>query len=218
MNITATQMKLARTLLDWTQEQLGQKVGLSKSSIVKIESGKSFPKKHDYDVIVSTFRENGVEFLEGNGVRERQAIISRYHDIEGFKQFMDDVYNSAFEYGGDICLYNSKPSLWIKYLGQDWYDKHNERMAQLGDRVRIRITVAQDESNFILDIAEHRWLLKDKWQSKVFYAYGPKLGFVDFSGGTVHITVFEEKEFAESFKIMFDAVWDHETKPTEIEK
>ena len=211
MHVTPKQIKLARIALDWTQSELATHAGVSKDTIVKIEKERAKPQQVTYEKIVQALRGGGIEFLENNGIRERQTNIERYDGVDGFRDFMDDVYKVARECGGDICLLNSRPSLWLRLLGEDWYAMHSRRMAALGDRVRVRIIVEKGERDFILSFAEHRWSLKDRWRGKVFYVYGPKLGFLDFRENRIQITVLEEAEFSESFKIMYDVVWERET-------
>lgn len=212
MQITTKQIKLARIALDWTQSELAAHAGVSKDTIVNMETGKNAPRHESHQKVVEALRAGGIEFLENNGIRERQDYIHRYKGVEGFRDFMDDVYETAREHGGDICLMNSKPGLWHKLLGKDWYESHARRMAELGDSIRVRIIVEEGEEEFVLGSAEHRWFSRDKWRGRIFYAYGPKLGFLNFRDNEVCITVLEEEDFAESFKIIFDVVWEHETK------
>jgi len=211
MHITPKQIRLARIALDWTQAEFAKRAGVSKDTILKIEKEHSEPQQITYRKVIDVLRQGGIEFLENNGIRERGTHVERYDGVEGFRAFMDDVYAVAKQYGGDICLLNSKPSLWYKFLGKDWYAMHSRRMSALGDHVRVRIIVEKGERDFILSTAAHRWSLKDRWRGKVIYAYGPKLGFLDFRGDAIQITVLEEAEFSESFKIMYDVVWERET-------
>lgn len=213
MHVTPKQIRLARIALDWTQSELARRAGVSKDTVVKVEKERTRPQQVTHEKLVETLRAAGIEFLEANGIRERQTHVKRYDGVDGFRAFMDDVYAVAKQHGGDICLLNSKPRLWREILGADWYAMHSRRMAALGDRVRVRIIVERGERDFVLSFAEHRWSRNDRWRGKVFYAYGPKLGFLDFRGDGIHITVLEEAEFSESFRIMYDVVWERETTP-----
>lgn len=218
MQITIKQIKLARISLGWTQLELANRSNVNKGTIVNLEKGNKNPDTETVEKIANALQKGGIEFLNHNGIRDRQDIIHRHEGVNGFKAFMDDVYETVSEQGGDICLFNSKPSLWYKYLGEDWYSMHRQRMADLGDKIRVRIIVEEGEQDFILEAAEHRWFSRDKWRGRIFYAYGDKLAFLNFREEKIHITVFEEADFTESFKIMFDVVWDNETKQPEESK
>jgi len=219
--ITPTQALLARTMLRLSQKEAAAQLDMAHATLSNIENGQSDPPASRMLALQAFYERAGIAFIDGEGVCWRQSAVVRYHGVEGFRSFMDDVYETAKIHGGDICLFNSRPRLWTEHLGAEWYEGHRKRMAALGDHIRVRITVEKGEDAFILSSAEHRWLQRDQWRGKIFYAYGPKLGFLDFSSGAVHITVLEESDFAESFKIMFDVVWEHETqkhKPTKNTK
>ena len=215
--ISPMQALLARKLLKLLQQDVGNHLGTSHVTISKIEQGAIDPPASRLRQLQEFYESRGVEFLEGNGVRERQRYTRRFEGVDGFRAFMDDVYETAREYGGDICLFNSKPGMWHRWLGEEWYAMHSRRMSELGDHIRVRIIVQKGESNFILNFAEHRWCSRMDWREKVFYAYGPKLAFLDFSKDDVQILVLEQSDFAESFRLLFDIAWEHETLPAEAE-
>lgn len=207
--ISSLQALLARTMLGFSQKYVGSKLGMAHTTVSRIEKGEGDTPVSRLVKLQRFYENEGVEFLEGNGVKERRSYLQHYHGVEEFRAFMDDVYETAKEFGGDICLFNSKPSIWLKLLGEDWYAMHSKRMKTLGSKIRVRITVEEGEQLFILNFAEHRWFTKDFWKGKVIYAYGPKLGFLDFSENSVHIMVLNQSDFAESFKVLFDIAWQH---------
>ncbi len=207
--ITPLQALLARTMLGYSQKYVGLQLSMAHTSVSRIENGEGDTPASRLLKLQRFYEQEGVEFTDGNGVRERRSYLQHYHGVEEFRAFMDDVYFTAKEYGGDICLFNSKPGIWLKLLGKNWYAMHSNRMEALGDKIRVRITVQEGDQFFILGFAEHRWFPQDFWKEKVFYAYGPKLGFLDFSGNSVHIMVLQQQDFADSFKILFDIAWEH---------
>lgn len=210
--ITSTQVLLARTMLKLSQKEAASQLGISAPTLSQIESGETDPPRSRFQQIQEYYESQGVEFIEGNGIRERQTYIQKYSGLDGFRSFMDDVYETAKEYGGDICLLNSKPRIWHELLGEEWYEMHSRRMKSLGNKIRVRITVEEGEEFFVLDSAEHRWFSRDSWKEKVIYAYGPKLGFLDFSNNDIHIILLNQSDFADSFRIIFDMVWESVAK------
>ena len=207
--ISSLQALLARTMLGFSQKYVGAQLGMSHTNVSRIEKGEGDTPASRLLQLQRFYENEGVEFTDGNGLKERRSYLQHYHGIEEFKAFMDDVYATAKQYGGDICLFNSKPAIWLKLLGKDWYAMHSKRMEALGDKIRVRITVQEGEDFFILGFAQHRWFKEDFWKGKVIYAYGPKLAFLDFSKNSVHIMVLQQEDFADSFKILFDIAWHH---------
>ncbi len=211
-SVSHDQLRAARALLDFDQKDVAEESGINVNVISRIERGEVNPQERTREKLLSFYQQAGIEFVEGDGVRRRRPYVQMHRGAAGFRAFMDDVYETAKAHGGDICLFNSKPSLWHDWLGEEWYAMHAARMKALGKRIRVRIAVPGGEKDFILDTAEHRWLKKELAQKKIFYAYGPKLAFLDFEAGDVQIVVFTQSEFAEIFRAMFDIAWERETR------
>ena len=209
MHISTKQAAMARSNLNLDGKEVAEKTGIAATALHRFERTGVGVSKEKLLILKSFYENLGLEFTDHNGVREQPEENRKYIGIDGFRLFMDDVYETARDMGGDICLFNSKPSLWIKYLGQEWYDMHSKRMEKLGDTINVRITVQEGETDFVLNLAQHRWLPKLKWKEKIVYTYGNKLAFLDFSNKEIKIVVMNSPEFSESFKILFDISWDN---------
>jgi transcriptional regulator with XRE-family HTH domain len=64
MTITAAQLKAARQLLDWSQDDVAGASGLETSTIVHFEHGKRVPDREALADIQKTMEAAGVEFVE----------------------------------------------------------------------------------------------------------------------------------------------------------
>ena len=214
--ITPTQMRAARAILDISQAEAAKLLGIAPNTLSKIESGQADPPTSRVAEIQKFYEDRGIEFTEGDGTRRRQSYVHRYAGIEGFRAFMDDVYETSKKYGGELCLFNTQPSLWHKYLGKEWYQMHTARMGEIHPPLRVRIAIREGDDSFIFPIAEYRWIPKDKWKDKTFYAYGPKLGLLNFKGDEdIEILVINEAEFADSFRVLYEMAWQNETVPVQ---
>jgi transcriptional regulator with XRE-family HTH domain len=100
--ITALQIKAARGLLEWSQENLAAIARLSPATIRKIERGLS-AKKATLDRIRDTFQRHGVEFLFSNGVRQTAKGLKDYVGSESCVHFFNDVI-AAVKEGGQFRL------------------------------------------------------------------------------------------------------------------
>ena len=215
--ITGKQCRAARALLDLTRDKLAELVKNPARNAIKNFEAQEKASKKSIENLKIFFENRGIEFLPNNGVAFKPEIRT-YQAAEGFRLFMDDLYETARDTGGDICLFNSNPSLWIKHLGQDWYDMHAERMAALGDRINVRITLEEGKTDFILDIAQHRWVPELEWKEKIVYVYGDKLAFLQFPDDDVKILVLHSEGFAEAFRKMFDITWKNAAVPPRQEE
>jgi len=74
--LSPAQCRAARGLLDWSQEQLAQASGLSRSTVRDFESGRHDPHRGSLALILQTLAAQGVELIAaadgmGEGVRFR---------------------------------------------------------------------------------------------------------------------------------------------------
>lgn len=206
---TIEQIRAARALLGWSQHDLAEKADLSQTGIARIENGTNQPNTKTLEKIKSAFDAADIEFLGSSGLRKKSGEVKTYRGADGLKEFMSDVYMVAKEQGGDFCLHNAKPDNWVKWLGQDWFKMHAERMSTLGDKIRFRITAEEGNKNLISSsFAEYRWFPKELFNEQCIYAYGNKLGFVSFGTEDVLIRVLEDKDFCNGFRVLFNIAWE----------
>lgn len=209
MLTSGKQIAAARQLLGWSQADLADKAGISKPSIIRMEK-ELHSVKHEVQHSVETiFDRNGIEFTH-RGVQEKSYSIKHFYGSDGFRDFMWDVYNTSCEMGGPICLYNARPFYWYKWLGKEWYDDHAKRMASLGSKIQFHAISQENDDMFIANsFGEYRWLSKDLFLDKSFYAYGNKLGFLNFEKESLNIFVVEHEDFAKAFRVLFDIAWEY---------
>lgn len=208
--ITPEQLRMARAKLNYSQGYVAEKLGIAHTTLSKIEKGESDSPLSRINDIREFYENEGLEFIEDNGVREAKAYVRRYNGTEGFRAFSDDVYQTVSKTGGELCLYNAIPQNWIKFLGKEWYATHNKRMTDLGHKIRVKITACEGETGFIsTDFAEYRWFPKELFNKRAFYAYGDKLGFLNFEEEDVQILVLQQEEFTKGFRVLFNIAWDH---------
>lgn len=206
---TIEQIRAARALLDWSQSDLADHAGLSQTGIARIENGTNQPNTQTLNKIEAAFKNADIEFLGSSGLRRTSGESRTYKGTEGFRSFMDDVYEKSRDIGGDICLFNGMPSYFHKWLGKEWYDNHAKRMIELKD-LSAKIIVKEGEDLFIAhDFAEYRWFPKQMFHEKTLYAYGDTIGFISFSEDAVNIRTIKQADLADSFRVLFDIAWDN---------
>jgi transcriptional regulator with XRE-family HTH domain len=65
--IRPSQIRAARAILDWTQAELAERAGISKTGLNNIERGSSDPKSSTLAAIQRVLEEAGVQFIPENG-------------------------------------------------------------------------------------------------------------------------------------------------------
>lgn len=207
--ISITQMRAARALLNLSQEDVAQTVGIAANTLSKIEQAKTDPHASSIDLIQTFYESRGIEFTSGEGVRKRVAQIVEHKGAEGFRAFMDDVYNNIKEHGGIVCAHDVRPDYWMKWLGKDWLEFHSDRMLKIEKDYKVRITIRHDDHNLLGSRhAEYRWLPEGMWNDQSFYSYGDKLALMVFQPDDIHIRVICSQQFAEGFRALFNLAWE----------
>lgn len=72
--ITAGQVRAARALLDWSQEELADRAGVTRRTIVGFENGEKIPHRSTMGRIADVFQDNGVSFINSG---EAIGVIRR---------------------------------------------------------------------------------------------------------------------------------------------
>jgi len=209
MTITMAQIRCARGLLDWSQAELSRRTDISTTSIGNIESGNTQARESTLQVIRNVFERAGIDFIGMDGVRLQTEFMRSYSGTQGFKDFLDNLYETVKNTGGDVLLFNAFPENWIKWLGEEWFSMHSKRMADLGGKIRMKITSRPGETKFISkDFAEYRWFPEDLFSKRCLYVYAENLAFVNFDDNNVSVVVLEQSDFAKAFGVLFNIAWD----------
>ena len=206
--ITPTQMRAARAMLDVSQGHVADFLGIAANTLSKIESGQSDVSVSRNAEIQRFYEREGIAFVENEGVKWNTNQIITYEGQTGIREFFDDVYEEASD-GCEINLFNGVPHLLVKWLGEDFYKMHADRMAPLKNKIDFKIIVEDAVTNFIASgFAEYRWFPKEMFSDRTIYIYGGKVGFFTFTEDDVSIRVFDNAELATSMKVLFGIAWD----------
>src|ERR1700733_1250032 len=101
-SISATQIKAARAILGWSQDNLARAADLSLTTIRSLEAGHNSPRSSN-DVRIS-LEKAGIEFLEDEGVKRQADKITVYKGIDSCDSFFDDIRQTVKEKGGDLFV------------------------------------------------------------------------------------------------------------------
>src|SRR5690606_7691572 len=102
MTITTAQIRGARGILGWSQQDLAQRTGISATSIGAIENNQTTPRESTLATIRKTFEAGGIEFLAGDGLRKKTIQVDVLKGSEGFRQLSIDIYDTAQKDGREI--------------------------------------------------------------------------------------------------------------------
>lgn len=205
MTITTAQIRGARGILGWSQQDLAQRTGISATSIGAIENNQTTPRENTLSTIRKAFESGGIEFIGLDGVRIRTGDVRTYVGKDGFIEFYDDIYETVRDAPTEILVSNVDERAFVKTLG-DYAHVHVDRIKALGN-VRYKILVREGDTYIPgSDYAEYKWIPKELFSSVPFYVYGNKLAIMLFDNEP-SVILLRYPSIAEAYRVQFYDMW-----------
>jgi transcriptional regulator with XRE-family HTH domain len=219
--LNARQIKAARALLDWSQEDLAAATELSIATIRKLEMNCISPRGTTTDVIRSAFENTGLEFIEPGGVRHRPEDIIVYQGPEGARSFFDNVYETAKKKECEVVLVLPSAQKYLSDVLGDYQTHHVERMTAIKKgKPFVKCIVTEDSGPlWAAAYGEYKWISKSYVDSVPFYVYDDKYAIiVSEADPSPKITVIQSHVVAEAFRRQFYSMWEKATPLNKVEK
>lgn len=206
--ISAAQIRAARSLLNLQQEDVSEATGLKVRYLSEIENERSAGKADALDKLELYYTARGIEFTEYDGVRKQPTGMRVLRGQSGFREMYDDIYNTAQRGNVDITLFNGVSDFVRDGLGSDFLKMHVARMVKCKNKFRFRVIVEEEDTAYLGNTyCEYKWFPTERFNDKTIYTYGSKLAFINFDG-EITVTLFDQKELANSWRFAFDVMWD----------
>ncbi len=218
MSITTAQIRGARGILNWSQQDLAQRTGISATSIGSIENGQTTPRESTLAPIRKTLDSAGIDFIGLDGVRQRTGDVKIYQGKSGFWDFFEDIYATLRDNPGEVFVSNVDERLFEKWLELENLQKHVVRMRSIKG-LSYKILIKEGDMHFLAtpDYAEYRWIPKDQFSTVPFYVYGDKLGIVIF-GTEPKVISINFPAVSEAYRTQFEAIWKNSSLPETTKK
>jgi transcriptional regulator with XRE-family HTH domain len=206
--LTPKLIKAARSLLEWRQEDLAQKSGISLPAINKFERRLSSPRQFTLDILQKTFEAEGVEFIDGPGVRLTDNIFN-IQTLTGKNSpvlLWEDIV-STYRDGGEVLLCGLDETAWDDYTAD-----LQRILAEYKKRgISWRALMREGDTSFSKDIEvdiekNYRWIPKELFTQLPYYVYKDKLAFVLW-GSPMRVVILTHIIIAETFKRQFEVNW-----------
>ncbi len=210
--ISIEQIKAARALLGWTQEELAAAADLSKPSINTLERRIANPKVETLSAIQKALEKAGVEFTEGPGVRLQSSVLKTqiFEGEDSIIRLLHDVYDT---------LVGTDKELMISGVDEQKYDEWGgervveEIMRRSKRGVKTKMLVCEGDTHFREPVHYYRWMKKEFFPSTPIYIYDNKYAILLW-GPPKKVVVIENDEIAETFRQQFLAHWATAKVPT----
>ncbi|MEZ5902068.1 MAG: helix-turn-helix transcriptional regulator [Alphaproteobacteria bacterium] len=206
---TPSQIRAACGLVGWNGSDLAEKIGVSKQMMSSYLSGKSGLSGQNLEKIAYYFDLEGIEFTADEGVKRKTLKTKTYRGQAGFIDFMNLVYETAKDHGGEFCVSNVDEALFSEVMGKEADDEYTEKMKNIKNKYSFKILIKEGDTNFIAsDYAEYRWVAEKQFHTVPFYVFGDNLAFLIFDGEKTTVHLINNHEIADTQRAQFNLAWD----------
>jgi transcriptional regulator with XRE-family HTH domain len=139
--ISIQQCRAARGLLGWTQQDLANSAGLSKTAINNFEKGHSDIKAESLKAIRMAFESADVEFIGHDGLRRKSENTRIIKGEDALATLLDDIYETLKIQGGEVLISNFDENA-VTPQDAKALRRHRERMEDSG--ITERALCAED--------------------------------------------------------------------------
>lgn len=210
--ITIEQIKAARALLNWNQQNLADASGLSKPAIANLERATVTPRKSTVDAIYEALIEAGVEFTKNHGVklRTQELKVQVWEGSDAIIRLWDDVLATQ-RMGDERYVSGNSVEKFVNAVGRAQYDYYLDLYKRRG--LRGYALVREGDTNFGDTTANYRWLPEEYFVDVPGHVYGDTYAMITWEP-EIRIVVIKNQVVADSFKKQFLALWDKANVPS----
>ncbi len=202
------QIKAARALLGWNQNDLAAAAGLSLPAIAKLESGLTQPRADTINALRGAFEQNGIEFLDSPGVQMRQESfrVDVMHGRDGMHRLWTDIETSMAN-GGELLLSSCDEVLFLKIFGDKLWATLKRRQS-LG--IKPRLLIREGDANILggPDTYMYRTIPAALFSGTTpHYIYLNKMAITQLQP-TIQVILIESSAVADTFRAVFEQNWE----------
>ena len=204
--ITFQQVKAARALLNWSQNNLAKASGISMPAIARLELGTNSPRVDTLKAIETALRKNGIEFSEDLGVSLRHEVfkLDVYDGLTGLDRIWDDIMvTMAMRGGGEMLMSGKDEQVWADLYG-DRLGKEIMRRRRLG--ITHRLLIAEGNKVCLGSADVYRCVPEELFGETHDFIYGDKYALINW-GPPIKAVLMHNKNITDTFRRQFNFHW-----------
>ena len=212
MTISPAQSRMARAFLYMSQAEVAQSATIDQAQLSNFENpNQQFLLSYKpLQRLEQFYTSKGLEFLANDSVRRKAVGIIELKGYDGFKEFINDVYETV-KNGGDICVSNVDERQF-----EHWQGIHaNEYLSKMEKvkNLQFRVLVQKGDTYFTAKYAAYRALPSEYFTGIPAYVYGDKRAEILFEEDSVTVLIIENKRMAEAQRKLFELAWRQADDP-----
>lgn len=214
--ISASQIRAARALLDWSQDDLADAAQLSRTTVRTVELGYAARAGNIHE-IRKALEMNGIEFLDGDGVRRQPEGKRDFTGANSCDRFFDSVLQSVKQDRSELICFIESQNMLTKISGST-RRTNLERLEDVHRATGVKCFISDTIApTFALPNFEIRIIRED---SSVFpmscFAFSNQL-VLAYLDSNLHFSfaVFQKASFVQRCQNYFLPRWDS-AKPLQL--
>lgn len=215
--LSIRQIRAARAMLNWTQDDLAHYAAISPATVRKLETEQHMPQQNTAAKLKRAFEKHGIEFLAGEGLQYSKEIM-RITVLEGHDALLrvfNDICETLAPTKGEVMLSGLHDPEWFTAEYRRELTEHIQARIKAG--IQRRFLISEDDTNPLSEDAEcyrcvPRWL----FAQTPHYIYENKVALINW-GPPQKILLIENPSIAETFRRQFNLNWDMGKRPKIIQ-
>jgi len=207
--ITVEQCRAARALLGWTQQDLADACGLSKTAINNFETEHSDIKSESLRAIRLAFESLDIEFLEDQGLKKRRDKVDIFKGPHALTHLIDDIYLSLKDTGGEVLVSNPDDKFFTSDVNEKWCSIiETAKGKQIHSRVITTPSQSKKYGTAAIGTKDNRHIIEANMAKVLPMAviYSNKTAFKYLNSNIITITT--SQQVSDSERTRFELLWD----------
>ncbi len=203
IHLKGKQIAAARQLAGFTLDDLTERSGVSRSTLVKIEAGAVQPREGTLIDIVKAFATAGVEFIEG-GARWIGDTIRTLEGEDAYLRLLDEVYQTLRRQPGaevlSICTDDAVSPPDVVTDIQRWHDAG----------IQCRVLTRDQSTRFDFPLREYRLIPERFYTNSVMVVFDDKVATLRDDGNVI---IVRDTDQAHMLRGLFEMIWQQSPSP-----
>ncbi len=214
--ITLQQIKGARGILDWTQDDLAKAAGVSRLALHNLENGATNPRVETLRRIQKALEQGGIEFISGGcRIKEQTLDVSIYEGPDALLRVYDDMID-VFTGSGGVCYISGVDEKKFVEACGDQFQDYMKRFDKLG--VIDNMLAIEGDVNFVEATRYYRWVPEEIFSQVPYMIYADRYAIILW-GPPLKIVLIRNKDIAASYLKQFKAHWQRgKVPPSSVSK
>ena len=210
--LTIAQCRGARGLLGWTQQDLADASGLSKTAINNFEKGHSDIKAESLRAIRMAFESAETEFIGHEGVSIKTETFKTFRGQTALNELIDDIHLTLSNSNEQEILISFVDQTLAGRLTTQKLFKHIEFLKE--NNIKQRILSFTGSKQILSPSDEYRWVNTDSVNTgTTTFIYGDKVAIELWDKSMIIVARSKDANTSESAR--FEKIWNTALIPDE---